>query len=156
MWRSNRHNIYLGIFLAVFNKSVMASDINDCWVRASIEHQVPVRLLKAIGKVESDYNPKAHEVLAGGSESIGIMQINSFWYKKLEERGISRSDLWEPCININVGAWILKMEIDRYGYSWKSTGAYNGGAYSKNNKEKKLKHYAIYADKVYRAIKQIK
>jgi len=123
----------------------------DCWQKAAKEHKVPARILKAIASVESSFRPDAYEQL-DDSESIGLMQINSFWFDLLEEKGIHQSELWEPCTNISVGAWILAQEIERYGYNWISIGSYNAGAYTQKTKGKKLKLYAKYAEKVYRAL----
>lgn len=76
------------------------------------------------------------------------MQINSSWFSTLQAYGIAESQLWEPCINIQVGAWILRQEVDRYGYSWEAIGAYYAGAYNTKNYRWKIRHYREYATKV--------
>ena len=53
------------------------------------------------------------------------MQVNSRWLPKLAGYGISRDMLFDPCTNINVGAWVLANEFYRHGASWSSVGRYN-------------------------------
>ena len=77
------------------------------------------------------------------------MQINSSWFDQLEGYGIRETDLANPCINIQVGAWILRQEVDRYGYSWEAIGAYYAGAYTASSRQWKLRHYREYAAKVF-------
>lgn len=101
-----------------------------------------------MGSVESGHNPKARAIANDGTYSVGLMQINSSWFPTLQKYGIEESQLWEPCINIQVGAWILRQEVDRYGYSWEAIGAYYAGAYNTKNYRWKIRHYREYATKV--------
>lgn len=126
----------------------------DCWDRASQRYNIPVRVLYAVAKTESSLNPKAYEKLAT-SESIGLMQVNSFWFPKLKTFGITREDLWQPCQNLMAGAWILAQEIQRYGLNWVAIGAYNSGAYVARTRQAKLRQYVIYANTVYRHLPKL-
>jgi soluble lytic murein transglycosylase-like protein len=97
-----------------------------CWDMASLRYGVPVEILVAIAKQESNFNAKAiSPPNSNGSRDIGMMQINEWWLPKLEAYGITREKLLDPCINLNVGAWILSQEFERHGYTWKAIGAYN-------------------------------
>lgn len=53
------------------------------------------------------------------------MQINSAWLPVLKAYGIGLIELREPCINLNVGAWILANNFAIYGNNWRAVGAYN-------------------------------
>lgn len=119
-----------------------------CWLAAAQQFNLPVGLLQAIGSVESSYDPTAIEYPKNGTYSIGIMQINSSWFPRLAEYGISIEEAWEPCTNIKVGAWILSQEVARYGYSWEAIGAYNAGPYNEQTRNRKLDRYRWYASKV--------
>ncbi len=59
------------------------------------------------------------------------MQINSSWEKTLgRERWLALRD---PCYNIQIGAWILRECVSRFGYTWDAVGCYN--AVSKPKRE---------------------
>ena len=128
--------------------AALAGSLN-CWSAAAYRYQVPAELLYAMGSVESSHNPKARAVANDGTYSVGLMQINSSWFPMLQRYGIEEEHLWEPCINIQVGAWILRQEVDRYGYSWEAIGAYYAGAYNTKTYHWKIRHYREYATKVF-------
>ena len=127
--------------------AAVAGTVN-CWSAAAVRYDVPADLLYAMGLVESDHNPLAIAHANNGTRSVGIMQINSSWFPQLETYGITEADLAEPCVNIQVGAWILRQEVDRYGYTWEAIGAYYAGAYDKKSHGWKMRHYKEYASKV--------
>jgi len=129
--------------------SAGASD--NCWVSAGERYGVAPDLLYAIARVESGLNPYAREVRSG-TESRGLMQVNSYWYPALRRIGISPDDLWNPCTNIHVGAWILAQEIARYGNTWTAIGAYNAGGAARNGMKNKMPLYIEYAAKVYKKL----
>ena len=135
-------------------QSYSKDDYDSCFNAAGRRYGIAPELLKAIAKVESNLEPSAHEMLES-SESRGLMQINTFWYPSLAEYGITPDNLWNPCTNIHVGAWVLSQEIERYGNTWTAIGAYNAGAYSKKTKEQKKKHYRAYTERVYKKLMTI-
>ena len=85
-------------------------------------------LLHAIARTESGLNPLAIGRNPNGSRDIGLMQINSAWLPTLATHGISERDLFEPCTNIYVGAWILAGNVYKLGYTWEAVGAYNAAS----------------------------
>ena len=99
-----------------------------CWEDAAQRYQVSSTLLYAIARTESGLNPQALGRNRNGSRDIGLMQINSAWLPKLASLGIDERDLFEPCTNIHIGAWILAGNIYRLGYTWEAVGAYNAAS----------------------------
>lgn len=115
-----------------------------CWSEAEAAYGVPAKLLYAIAKVETKFNPKAiSKPNKNGSYDIGLMQINSGWLPTLKKFNISERGLLDPCTNIMVGAWILSNNIKKLGYNWNAVGAYNANTSWKRD---------IYAKKVHNAI----
>ena len=103
----------------------LALDAAACWQEAANRYQVDPALLYAIARTESDLNPKAFHRNRDGSTDIGLMQINSAWLPDLARHGIAAQDLWQPCTNIHVGAWVLAQKIKKHGMTWDAVGAYN-------------------------------
>lgn len=108
-----------------------------------MEYGVNEYLLYAIAKTESSLNPKAINRNKNGSYDVGLMQINSSWFPTLRKFGIAEEDLYDPCVSIHVGAWILADNMRRLGNSWNAVGAYNS-----SKPDLRVK----YAQKVYRNI----
>jgi len=113
-----------------------------CWQEAGSRYQIAPVLLYAIARTESALNPAASHRNRNGSIDIGLMQINSAWLPELARYGISEHDLWQPCTNIHVGAWVLAQKIKKLGMSWDAVGAYNAATPYKRT------HYAwkVYAN----------
>lgn len=56
----------------------------------------------------------------------GPMQINSIWLDKLKPYGITREQLqFDPCINVQVGTWILAQSISNGASLWSGVGDYH-------------------------------
>lgn len=97
-----------------------------CFELAAQRYQVPVQLLKAIAMQESGGRADAiNRSNTNGSYDIGMMQINSFWLPKLARHGIQEQDLFDPCVSVLVGAWVLSDNFARLGYNTQGLGAYN-------------------------------
>lgn len=97
----------------------------QCFDWASRRFGMSSHLLYAIALQESGLNPRAVHRNANGSQDIGLMQINSSWAPTLARYGIRPADLWDPCTNILVGAWILGDNLVRMGPTVAALGAYN-------------------------------
>jgi soluble lytic murein transglycosylase-like protein len=99
----------------------------QCFHASAQKYRVPVDLLLAIAQTESSFKPNAVGKNKGSNtEDVGVMQINTSWLPKLgREFGLKRHHLYEPCTNIDVGAWVLAHNFVQFGYTWNAVGAYN-------------------------------
>lgn len=93
-----------------------------CFQEAGQRYGVSQTLLRAIAKAESNLNPSATNHNSNGTVDVGLMQINSIWADQL---GSIWNDLFNPCTNIMVGAWILSQCIHDYGSNWQAVGCYH-------------------------------
>lgn len=134
--------------------SVAGNATATCWQQAAQRYGISSDLLYAIARVESDLNPRAinesHQSRTG-TYDIGLMQINSSHLPMLARFGIAERDLYEPCINLQVGAYLLADLFSRHGVSWDSVGAYNA-ACSQAAGPACRRARARYAWKVYRRL----
>jgi hypothetical protein len=123
-----------------------------CWQAASSRYGVPVELLHAVARVESGLDPNAinrsHEARTG-TRDIGLMQINTSHLKALARHGIDEASLYEPCLNLHIGAWLLAQSFSRLGTTWNAVGAYNA-ACDRLKGEACVRARSAYAWKVYR------
>lgn len=123
-----------------FSSSTLALEVDSrgkipferCFVEAGSRYSVEPSLLIALAHTESHFNPRALNERSETDKDIGIMQIWSNWLPKLEKYNISESDLLNPCININIGAWILSQNFASHGMNLTSLGAYNAGFKPRN------------------------
>lgn len=119
----------LGVSLAGFcgvAAAASSSRYDACFAYVGRYYHVSPTVLRAIARHESRFHPDALHKNSNGSYDIGIMQINSAWFPTLRRSGIDPMALLsKPCINIAVGAWILRQNFLTYGYTWTAVGAYN-------------------------------
>ena len=99
-----------------------------CFEAAERKFMIPKELLMGIAEQESSFNPQAVGVNTNGTRDYGLMQINSSWIPKLSKYGVDSKSLFDPCISIDVGAWILSDNIKRHGKSWKAIAKYNAAS----------------------------
>src|SRR5262249_26281786 len=100
----------------------------DCFHGAAQRYRVDEDLLLAVAKVESNFQPRAIHYNRDGTYDVGVMQINSRHFARLELLSISVDTLLgRPCTNVQVGASILADFGRQYGPTWRAVGAYGAG-----------------------------
>lgn len=95
----------------------------SCFEVAAKLHDVPVDLLLAVAATESNWDPDARS----HANAHGIMQIQ--WPGTARHLGVRRiSELYNPCLNIELGARYLKELIELNGGDVeRALAAYNYG-----------------------------
>ena len=107
------NNIKIFIICILFTNNTNSLPFEKCFINAAKKYNIPFELLIAIASVESNYKPNAINYNSNGTYDIGIMQINSIWFNKLEsEYNINQKQIKSPCQNIMIGAWILSKNIN--------------------------------------------
>lgn len=115
------------LLVAVFvsPSSLWAGDIPylRCFEIASERHQVPLDMLISIARVESNFDPDARSP----ANAHGIMQVR--WPVTARHLGVRRvAELYNPCVNIDVGAAYVRELLDRYEHNERlALAAYNYG-----------------------------
>ena len=113
-------------------------DFNEYFEKASTTYNVDKRLLIAVAKTESDFNPKA----TSGAGAKGIMQLMDGTAKDL---GVTNS--YDAEQNIMGGAKLLSQLLKKYdGNRNKALAAYNAG--TGNVAKFGAERYASYYNKV--------
>lgn len=95
----------------------------DCFKSAARENDLPLALLLAVARGESNFNPRAKS----DRNCHGLMQIQ--WPGTAKHLGIYRlSALYDPCTNVRAGARYLKELLDHYDQNLHlALAAYNYG-----------------------------
>ena len=120
--------------------------IDACFEQAASAYGLPVPLLRALAAVESNFDPSAFNANGGvKGNDLGIMQINSRWLPTLEAQGMAPERIHDPCTNIHVGAWVLRGNIQTYGWTWRAVGAYHASSRREDLRE-------AYVQRVIRAL----
>ncbi len=104
----------------------------DCIVAASNKYHVPAVVVVAVLKTENGRNGNA-KLNKNGTLDYGPMQINSRWLSQIHKYGYSAQDLqYNPCLNVDVGTWILAQEISHNKNLWQGIGNYHSHSYGEN------------------------
>jgi hypothetical protein len=109
-------------FSSLLNSSITDSkdDLDSIFEAASKTYNVPVNLLKAVAKAESNFNSNATSVCG----AMGIMQL-----MPATAQSLGVSDAYDPEENIMGGAKYLSLMLDEFdGSTELAVAAYNAGA----------------------------
>lgn len=105
---------------AVDQSQSQSTSLDNIFARAAQETGVPLDLLKAVGKAESNFDPNARSHCG----AMGVMQLMPATAKTL---GVT--DAYNPEQNIMAGAKHLRNMMDRFdGDATLALAAYNAGA----------------------------
>lgn len=98
----------------------------DCIIDAAQCFQINPLVIKAIIWLESKNQQQAINRNKNSTIDVGIMQVNTVHFKALKAKGIDESLLREnSCANVFSGTWVLRQNIERYGYTWDGIGYYH-------------------------------
>lgn len=94
-----------------------------CFETTARAHKLPVALLLAVAKGESNFKARA----VSHKNAVGVMQI--LWPGTAKDLGIhSKRQLYDPCTNIQAGGTYLAWLLERYdGNLTRALAAYNYG-----------------------------
>lgn len=154
--------LIVSILLACgISQASVSPEILSATKYASQRTGIPEWLILSIAHVESGFNPYAVNVagksyqpktkeeayaiirnaaLAGKSFDVGVMQVNSFWFKKFNIPYHYGLDLQNSFV---MGAEILREEILRNGNNWLSVGYYHSKTF--NNAFKYFQRVKLHA-----------
>ncbi|WP_245965988.1 lytic transglycosylase domain-containing protein [Pseudorhodoferax soli] len=121
---ARRSSTFLAISLAFLSEA----RAEPCWRAAAERYGIAQELLIAVARTESGLNPRAvnrDHIDRTSSYDIGLMQINSRHLPRLAQHGIAEADLFDACVNLHVGAWLLADAFNGLGPTWDAIGSYN-------------------------------
>lgn len=97
----------------------------DCINKAALQYHVPAPLILSVIKTEGGRNGMAKKN-KNGTVDYGVMQINSVWLGKIKPYGFTAHDLqFNPCKNVEVGAWILSQNMASSSSAKEGIGNYH-------------------------------
>lgn len=107
-----------------------------CFDAAAAKYHVSPLLIKSMAIGESNLDPHAtndnRDKKTGKIKSTdyGLMMVNSTHIPRLVSMGVIRDKndlLNKPCLNVQIGTWILAKHFQVCGVSWNCLGSYNAG-----------------------------
>lgn len=111
---------------ATFSRAApIETSLGVCIDRASHHYKLDPTLVRAVLRQEGGGKSTVSRN-DNGTVDLGPMQINSIHLPELAKYGISRDLLVSnPCLNVYIGAWMLKREISQAKDVWTGIGNYH-------------------------------
>lgn len=131
----------IGEYITSKNKSISIIDVEQiaaATVKWASHFKIDPRLLVAIQQVESGFNK--FSISSGGA--LGVMQMIPSWHLdklKVATKELGSPELFDPNVNIYVGAWILKDCMKKFNSQVSALRCYNGSNAVPNGYEDKVK-----------------
>ncbi|WP_416414367.1 lytic transglycosylase domain-containing protein [Pantoea sp. App145] len=133
----------------------------DCFNQAGEWFSIDPDYLRAIAWQESRYNTLAINYNRDGNGNVisadyGIMQINDATIRRFRKDYpfvTERLLLDDPCLNIHLGAMLLRRNFNQYGTGWLAVGMYNAGVKNSRESVRNRYRYAMMIDTHYKNIK---
>lgn len=120
------HVVAVLCFAVTLPAAAQTCDRTGLFDRVGSKYGIDPWLLYAIALEESGARP--HITSApnkNGTTDLGAMQINEVHLPALTQLGIRKADLFNPCVNVDVGGWILRRCFAVWGVTWDGVGCYN-------------------------------
>lgn len=109
----------IGVVIALLTSSGQARDgvAGDIFDQAGSVAGIPPRLLRVIALRESGNDPRATPKPGSSQAARGLMQITGIArqdYNRRHGADLTPDDLWDPRINVSVGADLLRTIVQAY------------------------------------------
>lgn len=130
-----------------------------CFDAAGAKYHIDPLLIQAIATGESSLRPGVTNINRDPgtgravSSDYGLMQVNSSHIPALIGKGFISSPrdlLTKPCLNVQIGTWILASHFQVCGISWNCLGSYNAGFRTDRHETRESYANRIYA--IYRKL----
>lgn len=132
----------------------MFFEMPPCVHEAAEYYQVPVTLLAAIRHAEGGSVGQQVCGNNNGSCDVGPMQINTNWFNgrfgvNFTEHGITLDDAThDHCMNLYLGAWVLRYSYNHLGDWGEATMAYNAGLANRHIAKEYAARVARWEDRI--------
>lgn len=104
--------------------------LRPCIEQAAQRYAIPSDLIRAHFRTENGCG-RVGKINKNGTRDLGCMQINEVNLPELAKLGLSRDQvIHNDCLNINLGAYYIKVHMVEEGDFWRGVGSYNTGRWT--------------------------